>query len=181
LEGDGYVVFTATETGAYRMIGLGSGDASASYTDIEHAWYLYGGSLQIYEAGSSAGSFGSYAAGDTFRVEARGGVVRYFHDDVLVYTSTRAPAFPLRVDTSFYTSGGAIGGVDLVDCGSGEPDAFCDRAVTWRNGSYIRANVEDLATTQPSAGWYAGVSSVETLLCSNGEARAIATETTTDR
>ena len=50
--------------------------------------------------------FGTYQAGDRFRVAVEGGVVKYRRNGVLFYTSAGAPAYPLLVDTALYSLGG---------------------------------------------------------------------------
>ncbi|WP_039735711.1 hypothetical protein, partial [Enterovibrio norvegicus] len=42
--------------GTYNMIGLGNVESSASYTDIDYAFYLVNTTLYIYESGSSKGT-----------------------------------------------------------------------------------------------------------------------------
>ena len=102
--GDGYMEFTPGETQTNRMCGLGNTDSSAYYGDIEYAFYVDGsGGLSIYESGNLRGSFGTYAASDRLKVAVEGGVVKYYRNGTLVYTSTVAPTYPLQVDTSLNT------------------------------------------------------------------------------
>ena len=107
--GDGFVEFTANDLNNYKMGGLGNGDTNQSYTDIEYAAYpLVGGALQVYEQGTLRGSFGTYTATDIFKVAIESGVVKYYKNDVVFYTSTVSPtsgsgyAYPYRFDSSFY-------------------------------------------------------------------------------
>jgi RHS repeat-associated protein len=102
--GDGYMEFTPGETITWRMCGLGNTDSSAYYGDIEYAFFVAGGgTLQIYESGNLRGSFGTYAASDRLKVAVENGVVKYYRNATLVYTSTVAPMYPLQVDTSLNT------------------------------------------------------------------------------
>jgi hypothetical protein len=113
LSGDGFVEFTTTDITKYKAAGLSNGDSNQSYTDIDFAFYLLSsGRIRIYEAGVNRGLFGTYAAGDIFRVQNTGGVVTYYHNGVLVYTSTVTPTLPLLADTSLYHAGSTIS--DLV-------------------------------------------------------------------
>src|SRR4029453_11382106 len=94
--GDGFVEVTVNETNTHRMFGLGNGDTNANYTDIEFGVFLVaGGTIQIYEFGSSGGSFGVYASGDKVQVALEGGAVKYKRNGVTLYTSTRMPTYPL--------------------------------------------------------------------------------------
>ena len=111
----GYVEATASETNTYRMIGLSHGDSSASYTDIDFAAYLVpGGSLHVYEKGNYRGQIGSYATGDRVRVGLEAGVVKYYKNGTLLYTSAVSPELPLRIDSSFYQPGSGLLNVVLV-------------------------------------------------------------------
>ena len=87
VSGDGYVEFTAPQLSYELMAGLGNGDASQSYVDVEYAIYARYGELQVYEAGTSRGSFGTYLAGDRLRVGVESGVVKYRKNDVVFYQS----------------------------------------------------------------------------------------------
>jgi hypothetical protein len=110
--GSGFVETTIGETTTYRMFGLSNGNSSQSWQDIDYAFYpTAGGALQIYERGVGRGTFGTYAAGDKLRVAVVGGVVRYYRNGVLLYTSPMAPVFPLLVDTALYDTGATLGEV----------------------------------------------------------------------
>jgi hypothetical protein len=110
--GNGYVEFVPGPTGTWRMCGLGNGDSSTSYTDIEYALYVHGdGGLHIYESGNWRGQFGNYTATDHLKVAVEGGVVKYYRNGTLLYTSTVAPQYPLQVDTSLKTVGAGISNV----------------------------------------------------------------------
>jgi alpha-tubulin suppressor-like RCC1 family protein len=100
---EGYVEFVASETNLDRMVGLAHGDSSQSYTDVDFGLYPAGnGTVQVYEAGTYRGSFGSYATGDRLRVRVESGVVKYYKNGTLLYTSSVSPTLPLRIDTSAY-------------------------------------------------------------------------------
>ncbi len=105
VSGRGYVEWVAGETNTYRMVGLGNTNSNASYTDIEFAIYnAVSGGLLVYESGANMGSFGTYQIGDSFRVEVNNGLVTYSKNGSIFYTSLKTAAYPLNVDTSFYTA-----------------------------------------------------------------------------
>jgi PKD repeat protein len=118
LYGDGSLTFSTAESNTGKMCGLSNGNTGSGYAEIDHALALNAARVvRIYENGAtiinpSTGThiFGNYAAGDTFRVAVEGGVVNYYQNGVLIYTSTNRPKFPLRVDTSFNTPGATITG-----------------------------------------------------------------------
>jgi urease beta subunit len=109
VSGDGYVEFKASETTTSRMAGLSNGDTNQAYGDIDFAVFLkIGGILQLYEKGAFLGSFGTYAAGDVFRVAVTAGIVKYSKNGTVVYTSKLKPVLPLLVDSSLGDKGATI-------------------------------------------------------------------------
>jgi len=100
--GDGYMEFTP-DAGTWGMYGLGNTDSSVDYADIDYAFFLVAGTLSIYESGNNRGPFGSYGPSDRLKVAVEGGVVKYYRNGSLLYTSTVAPPYPLQVDTSLNT------------------------------------------------------------------------------
>jgi PKD repeat protein len=120
ISGNGYVEFTPGNTTTWRMCGLGNSDSSTSYPDIEYAFYLEGGSnLYIYESGNYRGAFGSYADTDRLKVAAEGGIVKYYKNGTLLYTSTVTAQFPLLVDTSLYSVNPSVNALSNVVISSG--------------------------------------------------------------
>ena len=80
-----------------------------NYTEIDYAISLGGSSvIRIYENGVLIGVFGYYAVGDRFRVAVEGGVVNYYNNGELFYTSGVMPTYPLMVDASLDTYGATI-------------------------------------------------------------------------
>ncbi|MBN9384320.1 MAG: T9SS type A sorting domain-containing protein [Chitinophagaceae bacterium] len=117
---NGYFQFTATETNRSRMAGLSTSYTGVSYTNIQYAFYLVnGGSLQIYESGSSRGAFGTYVTGDVLKITVEAGVVKYYKNGVLLYISNVAPTLPMLVDASIYDVGGTIGGAVVSNYSAG--------------------------------------------------------------
>lgn len=153
LAGDGYVEFTTGEASTTKMCGLGNGDAGQGYVDIEFGIRLKAnGGIAVYESGTQRGSgFGTYTAGDLFRVQLEGGVVSYRKNGIVFYTSAVAPSFPLRVDTSLLTDGATISDVALTPT-----------TITWQNVVGLAIAGRTLTKTG-ATGWNAGASSVESL------------------
>ncbi|MDC0669447.1 peptidoglycan DD-metalloendopeptidase family protein [Nannocystis radixulma] len=160
--GNGFVEFSTAETDLAKMAGLSFDDATRSYVDIDFAFYLrQGGGLEIYEDGNLRGSFGTYAAGDTFRVEVVDGHIRYRHNGVVVHTNTTSAFdYPLELDTSLYQAGATITNPIVHACG----EADCIAPEAWKNVRFATASPGTL-TRLPATGtgWYAGASSAQAI------------------
>ncbi|HEY8141606.1 MAG TPA: hypothetical protein VIG06_03005, partial [Kofleriaceae bacterium] len=155
LASDGYVEFTVGAVGERLAAGLSNGDGGQSFADIDFAIRLgAGGAVQVVESGILRGSFGSFAPGDRFRVEADNGLVTYSRSgEAPFYTSTDGPAVPpLVVDTAFYTPGATLSDVELVAT-----------ELTWQNAVGVAISGDSLTKTSETAGWNAGTSSLQTL------------------
>ncbi len=167
-DGYGFVEFTATETNTARMAGLGVADSNQDYTDLDWGVLLRSdSSLAIYESGVYRGEFGSYAAGDRFRVEVRYGVVRYYRNGALFFTSPVTVRYPTRVDTSLFTPGATLSDVRVGN-------------FVWTDGTGVRISGESLVKTG-AAGWNAGAVSTNTIESGDGYLEFTASETNTQR
>jgi hypothetical protein len=109
LSGDGYLELTVPASGTQRVIGLSKGNSSTRMDDIDFGLRFWStGGVGIQENGVYISISKYYQAGDVFRVAVSSGVVRYYKNGALLYTSARTPSFPLLVDTSFLDRGGAL-------------------------------------------------------------------------
>src|SRR5262249_32013009 len=103
VSGDGFLQFSTAEADRAKIVGLGNGNSSQSYQDVEYGVYLTAaGGVQVYESGLRRGIFGKYAAGDRFRVGIDSGVVQYSRNGVVFYTSAVAPKYPLLAAAALY-------------------------------------------------------------------------------
>jgi PKD repeat protein len=115
----GFVQATVTETSTYRLVGLGTMDNSRSYEDVDFGIYPAGnGQLYAFESGVNAGTLGTYATGDRLRVSVSSGpmgpMVTYIKNGRVLLMTHPAITYPLRVDTSFYSTGASLSGVVLT-------------------------------------------------------------------
>ena len=113
--GNGYLEVTASETTTQRLVGLSRGNTDTTGDDIDFAFQFWpGGTADVRENGLYRNAETSYAPGDKFRIAVAAGVVRYYKNGVLFYTSTKAPAYPLQADASLMNAGATIGATSLV-------------------------------------------------------------------
>lgn len=152
LRSDGFVELTTDENTTAKMAGLSSGDSDQSYQDIDFAIYLGAdGVVAVREAGLARGTFGTYQAGDLFRVQVAAGVVTYWQNGALLYTSSGTPTFPLLVDTSLRTTGATISDVVIA------------AAPFWTDLVGVAADGGALGKTAPEDLWNAGAASISSL------------------
>lgn len=111
--GDGYVEFSASGAIKNRYLGLTQNYAGVSYKSINFALHLTtlaagGGFIaearenNVYRGGTI------YNSGTIFRISIEGGVVKFYRDGTVFYTSQTKPNYPLVVDTTFLDLNGAI-------------------------------------------------------------------------
>lgn len=175
VSGRGYVEWVAGETNTYRMIGLGNTDSNASYTDIEFAIYnAINGALLVYESGANMGSFGTYQIGDAFRVEVDNGVVTYWKNGALFYTSTKTAAYPLNVDTSFYTASATAQQLRV------STDGITTQVPSWASLVFVTVPTT-LIKHSGGTVWNAGVYSREQITDGTGWVEFVATEQNSHR
>ncbi|MEN9330943.1 MAG: hypothetical protein RLZZ94_33, partial [Bacteroidota bacterium] len=106
---NGYLEFTASETNKARMVGLSASYGSSSYTTIQYAVYLQSNAaVGVYESGTSRGNFGTYASGDVFKVAIESGVVKYYKNGTLFYTSLVTPSLPQYANASLNDIGATV-------------------------------------------------------------------------
>jgi hypothetical protein len=99
---DGYVEFTVTDLLKDYYIGLSNGNAGTTSAPIKFAMWQ-GNGVSIVESGVVRTVF-PVNVNDVLRIGVVQGVVKYYRNGIIVYTSAVAPTYPLRVDTTLRTS-----------------------------------------------------------------------------
>ncbi len=112
--GNGYVELTASETTTQRMIGLSHDNTDTRLADIDFGLLFWpAGGIDVRENGVYRNAETTYVPGDVFRIAVSSGVVKYYKNGTLFFTSPKAPTYPLLVDTSFLNMGGTLRAVVL--------------------------------------------------------------------
>lgn len=103
--GDGYTSFKVSPSLVGAVAGLNYTDPDADYINIDYAFYLSGRIARIMESGAEKMYIGPYAEADVFKIDRRKGVVRYYINDVLQYTSATTSTGITFLDVSMYSGG----------------------------------------------------------------------------
>ncbi|MGB6037312.1 MAG: T9SS type A sorting domain-containing protein, partial [Cryomorphaceae bacterium] len=104
----GYFEFGTAENNERKMVGLSTTNTSSNQTSIDYAFYLESnGNVRIFESGSQRGFYGSYVAGDLFRISFENSMIRYFRNGVLL-REISANATSLIADVSIRDINGTV-------------------------------------------------------------------------
>lgn len=94
------------------IVGFSTNDTGPSIADIQHGFYFRkNNSIQVYtvyESGQSKTAVASYTDTDVFHVTRTGGVVKYWVNSTVVYTSDTPSLGTVFLDTSLYSSGDSV-------------------------------------------------------------------------
>lgn len=86
LLGDGNLTFSVGQSVGI-VCGFNSTDNNQNYLEIQHGFYISNKKYKIVESGSFKTAFSWFASDAVFKIARAGTTVRYYVDDVLVYTS----------------------------------------------------------------------------------------------
>jgi hypothetical protein len=172
--GDGYMEFTATNLGETRIAGLSHDDTDQSWQDIDFGIDATGeGSVYIVENGTVRGPYGTYSAGNKFRVSVESGVVNYYKEGALFYTSTVTPVYPLLVDTALLNTGASIN--NAVISGTALQNVQALENVSWANALGVTVSGNNLTMTAADGWGNAGASSTQSIASGDGYVEFTAT------
>jgi hypothetical protein len=102
-----YLEFTATETNTLRTAGLTQVGSAPGYANMGFAIRLQSGSAEVREKGVYKADT-SFVSGDVFRIAVGAGIVNYYKNGAVFYTSTTPPIYPLQGSASINSLGGTI-------------------------------------------------------------------------
>jgi hypothetical protein len=146
---DGYVEFKIPGGAAGAVCGLNDVDTGSGYFEIDFAFSASHGILKIVEGGVEKLYVGQYQSTDVLKIERLFGVVTYYVNGDLIYTSlTTAPAVPMFLDASLYTGGDMITDPAIVDYYTAVSAAsFLPlRTAAWNTGAHVN---QSITTMQP--------------------------------
>jgi hypothetical protein len=136
--------------------------ASASYTDIDYAWYFQNdGNLAIYESGlivGSAGSYGAYTTSTVLSLTYDGTNIIYWKDGVSVRTVARAVGTPLYFDASLKNTGAPTGLKSI---------AFDERGDVMWSGRNLAAGLGAFSNSITAPSFYGSILGSNTISASN--------------
>lgn len=141
LSGNGFAETVITQTNKTRIFGLShtNNPNSNNMNSVEYAVILQSwGSAEIRESGSYKSYAGGYSIGDTIRIGVQDGVVNYYKNSTLLYSSGSTPTMPLNVDLAFQQLNGELSNV----------------SITQTTGSTIRAFGDQIPSNNTIFKWY---------------------------
>jgi hypothetical protein len=103
----GYLEFTATETNTLRTAGLAQVGAGLGYANMGFAIRLQSGSAEVREKGVYKADT-TFVSGDVFRIAVGAGIVNYYKNGTVFYTSSVMPSYPLQASASINSLGGTV-------------------------------------------------------------------------
>jgi len=111
--GDGHFELTVDETQKLRYVGLSVNQQGTGPTQIDFALALQAGYAEVRENGAYRGDT-PISIGDVLRIRVVGGLVTYARNGNVFYTSTTAPAYPLRTYATLFSSGSTVSNATLA-------------------------------------------------------------------
>jgi hypothetical protein len=159
--GEGCVEVTASETTTGRIFGLAFGNWSTWLDDVDWGiFFTVGGWAEVREKGVYKWDM-PMSSGDVFRVAVDSGVIKYFRNGGLLYTSQTAATYPLHVDTSLLSSNSTLSNARIT---AGGP-----QGVVWTNLVNATAHGNNLVKTSGlDASQDSGATSVQQITAGDG-------------
>jgi len=118
---DGYVEYTIDGEFSTKAFGLSNGNSNAHYNTIDYSFHFVSENIYILEGSTVLGSFGTYSAGDVFKIERSESNINYYHEGVLLMTSSTNANQTLLVDAAIKHENAT-----LADMETNFPDIYFD-------------------------------------------------------
>jgi hypothetical protein len=94
--------------GAGVFVGFVHSSDDVSYRRLTHSLYFHGGLVNVFESGSLVWGVTGFVPADVWKIERIAGVVKYYKNAGLLYTSLIASSGSLVVGSSLYAGGDRI-------------------------------------------------------------------------
>ncbi|HEY7958112.1 MAG TPA: glycosyl hydrolase family 18 protein [Polyangia bacterium] len=133
LSGDGDFELTATDPQPFRFVGLGHPHDDLSSSAIDFAFRLQAGRADIYQAGAWQAD-NTVLAGDQLRIAVSSGVVSFYKNGALLYTSTTPPSYPLVAYAVLIDPGATVSGAQMSSASAPGADFVSNLAATSSSG-----------------------------------------------
>ena len=178
--GDGYVEFTTSNVTAEAVLGLSTGNPGTSGSEIKFAMYIGDGVVTVRENGTARRQEG-LAVGDVLRVAVVGGVVKYYKNGALLYSSSVTTTYPLLVDTSLWELGSNLQNVVIAGAAAGGGSGV--QNVVWTSATGpVSVNGNSLSKTSGCNGCAdAGAVSQQQIAAGDGYVQFTVSNTTAER
>jgi hypothetical protein len=147
--GDGYLTFTVSDPAPVRFVGLGQGSPSTN-AGIMFAIRLQAGVAEVRESGRYRADT-RVAAGDVFSVVIESGVVKYYKNTAVFYTSATTPTYPLTAVARLLNSSSTV--TSAMISGGPSPDVHLALDVnkqSFRAGESIRIALTEANSGSPT-------------------------------
>lgn len=125
MEGNGYLEFTATDTGPMLFAGLADGSSNLRSNKIDFALRLQSATAEVRENGKYRGDV-KFSAGDRFRIQVEDQRVSYLKNGSVFYSSANSTSNPLLANTIFYNINASISDVIISSIVASEPETPAD-------------------------------------------------------
>jgi polyvinyl alcohol dehydrogenase (cytochrome) len=106
--GDAYIEFTVAEANKTLFCGLTHAAIGTDFAEIDFAIKLTSFNVAEVRENNLYRADVRYGTGDVFRIADEAGVVRYYKNETLFYTSLKKPTYPLIVDATLLMMGARI-------------------------------------------------------------------------
>lgn len=169
--GDAYLEFTAGQNNKLLYSGLTNAAIGTDFTEIDFSFKLTDYNVaEVRENNVYKGEV-PYSAGDVFRIADEGGIVKYYHNGSLLYTSIQRPTYPLIADTVLVAMNARINsaviGALAIDAATAWPMFQRDPAHT---GYAVASRIDatNITNLNPSWNYQTGGNVTATPVVSNG-------------
>lgn len=115
LAGDGAAKFSVLKSTIGAVVGLNTQSPPAyDYREVQHGLYFVNGLFSVIERGTERTARQPFADADVFALVRTASVVRYYRNNVLLYTSNAASLGTAFLDAALYSGGDTVTAASLA-------------------------------------------------------------------